>query len=93
MSNSESNAVALLEPIQIIPDALYTDEALRLVLGLAENTIARARRDGSLRHVRRGLRNFYLGCWIMEWMTRADATGVEGVSVDEVPADPSHHRG
>jgi hypothetical protein len=88
MSNSESNAVALLEPIQIIPDALYTDEALRLVLGLAESAIGRARRDGSLRCARRGSRNFYLGRWIMDWLTQAEASGSQTVDVVAAPEEP-----
>jgi hypothetical protein len=57
------------DPIRIEPDAYYDDAALRLLLQLSSATLSRARREGSLRHVRRGHRIYYLGDWVRAWLT------------------------
>jgi hypothetical protein len=69
-----------LSPIRIEPDGLYDDGTLRLLLGLACGTTARARREGSLRFSRRGNRTLYKGAWILAWIEGA-RTGEPGVEV------------
>jgi hypothetical protein len=59
----------MTSPIHIDPDAIYDDGALALALDLPSATIRRARREGRLRHTRRGRRTLYLGKWVMEWLT------------------------
>jgi hypothetical protein len=67
------------DPIRLEPEAFYDDPALRVLLGLPTATLARARRDGELRYVRRGRRTYYRGDWVLEWLAP--------------PADPSRDRG
>ena len=58
-----------LQPIRIEPDAFYGDGDLRLLLDITSATLVRARREGRLRSVRRGKRVFYLGRWVLDWLT------------------------
>jgi hypothetical protein len=66
----------MIEPVLIEPESLYDDGALREALGLTAATLARARRDGSLRFARKGQRTLYLGKWIIDWLA-ADGAGQE----------------
>jgi len=60
----------MIEPVLIEPEAIYDDGSLRQALGLTENTLANARRVGTLRYTRRGKRTLYFGRWIIEWLQR-----------------------
>jgi hypothetical protein len=62
---------ANLVPIEfrIDPDALYDEGALILAMDLSSATLARARRTGALRFTRKGHRTFYLGRWLLDWLT------------------------
>jgi len=53
----------------ILPDGIYDDGSLCAVLGVGAQTLAKARRDGSLRYARKGQRTLYLGAWVLEWLT------------------------
>jgi hypothetical protein len=57
-------------PILIQPEALYDAAALRHLLGLAEGTLVKGRREENLRHVTKGTRTFYMGAWVLEWLER-----------------------
>ncbi len=71
----------MLNPIPIDPDAIYDDGAVVLALDVPSATLSRARREGRLRYSRKGKRTFYLGRWLLEWLT-ADSTpaSTEGVA-------------
>ena len=56
------------EAVSIQPNAVYGDGQLRLLLGLTSATLSRERREGRLRHVRKGHRTFYLGQWVLDWL-------------------------
>ncbi len=58
----------MIEPVMIEPEALYDDGALRQCIGLTPATLAAARRDGTLRHTRKGKRTLYKGEWILSWL-------------------------
>jgi hypothetical protein len=60
----------MIEPVTIVPDALYDDGALRQAIGLTPATLAAGRRAGTLRHVRRGKRILYRGSWVLTWLER-----------------------
>jgi len=63
----------MIEPILIVPEALYDDGALRQALGLTAAALAAARRAGSLRYTRQGKRTLYKGAWILAWLETAAA--------------------
>src|SRR5262245_38495031 len=50
------------------PHAVYDDGALYCALGLSAPSLARARREGRLRHTRQGNRVLYLGEWVLDWL-------------------------
>lgn len=58
-----------LSAIRIEPDAIYDDCTLRLALDLTSATLIRARREGTLRYSRKGRRLFYLGRWVLDWLS------------------------
>jgi hypothetical protein len=58
----------MIEPVLIVPDALYDDGALRLCLGLTSSAVCAARRSGTLRFTRQGKRTLYKGAWILAWL-------------------------
>lgn len=60
-------------PVQIVPDGIYDDGAVRVLLDVSSATLRRARRDESLRYRREGTRVFYLGQWILDWLGRPHA--------------------
>jgi hypothetical protein len=61
-----------IAPVRIDPDAVYTPGELRLLLDLPEATITRERKSGRLRSRRVGSRTFFIGRWVMEWLTEGD---------------------
>jgi hypothetical protein len=58
----------MLDPVTILPDALYDCSALRFAIGVSPTALAAARRSGSLRFTRQGNRIFYRGTWILAWL-------------------------
>jgi hypothetical protein len=54
---------------KIDPDEVYDTGAVVLGLDLPSSTLARARRAGSLRYSRKGRRVFYMGQWLLDWLT------------------------
>jgi hypothetical protein len=56
------------EPLTIHPDAIYDEAAVVLHLGIASDTLTRARRRKELRSSRRGRRTYYLGRWLRDWL-------------------------
>ena len=63
-----------LQPVRIDPDAFYDEGTARLLLGLSAAALARARSEGTLRSVKRGLRTFYKGLWILDWLEGPSAS-------------------
>jgi hypothetical protein len=65
---------------RIDPDSLYDESAIILALDLSSATLARARRTGALRYTRKGRRVFYLGSWLLDWLTRESSAPQEVAS-------------
>lgn len=65
------------EKFSIAPDGIYDDGALYLALGLTPATLARARRSGELRFMRKGKRTLYLGQWVLDWIKADGRQGVD----------------
>lgn len=57
-----------MSPVRIDPDGIYDDGVLVLILGLTHAALQKARRDGQLRHTRRGRRILYRGQWVIDWL-------------------------
>lgn len=57
---------------RIHPDGVYSDGDLRVLLGVTDAALSRARREGRLRHSRQGKRVIYRGVWVISWL-EADA--------------------
>lgn len=57
-----------IQPIRIEAASIYDEGSLHYNLGLAHASLAKARRDGSLRHVVVGKRVLFLGSWILTWL-------------------------
>lgn len=66
--------------LEINVTSIYDDAGLRLGLGVTSSTLARARRDGSLRFVRRGHTNFYTGRAVLDWLTSTEAKEDQAVA-------------
>lgn len=62
----------MVSTVLIEPQGIYDDGAIHLALGITSATLARARRQGTLRFARKGKRTLYLGSWIIDWI-EADA--------------------
>jgi hypothetical protein len=73
---------AMLSPVPIDPCAVYDDGAVVLALEISSAALARARREGRLRYSRRGKRTFYLGQWLIDWLT-ADGVPAGGKGVPD----------
>jgi hypothetical protein len=73
----------MLTPVSIDPDAVYDDGAVLTALDIPSATLARARRERRLRYTRRGRRTYYLGQWLLEWLT-ADTPAPHGEEVSSV---------
>jgi hypothetical protein len=58
----------LTAPVPIEEQSLYDDAFLVIRLGYSLDALAKARRVGRLRHVRRGGRPLYLGSWLLTWL-------------------------
>jgi hypothetical protein len=56
-------------PCRIDPNAIYDDHSACTTLGLKPDHLARARRSGELRHSRKGSKHFYVGSWLLDWLT------------------------
>jgi excisionase family DNA binding protein len=56
------------QPIQIDPDAIYTEGVLATLLDLKLSTLLRARSRGELRYVRRGNRVLIHGRDVLNWL-------------------------
>jgi hypothetical protein len=67
----------MLRPVPIDPGAVYDDGAVSLALDIPAATLARARREGRLRFTRQGRRVFYLGQWLLDWLTCDSAVGTQ----------------
>lgn len=57
-------------PARIDADGVYSDGDVRLLLGLTSATLARARRDRTLRYSRQGNSLLYRGTWLLAWLER-----------------------
>jgi hypothetical protein len=58
----------MVTAIKIDPAGIYDDALLYELLEVGAQTLARARRSGELRHVRKGQRILYLGSWVLDWL-------------------------
>jgi hypothetical protein len=61
-------------PVRIDPDAIYSDGELRLLLDMPGATLARERQSGRLRCRRVGRRAYYMGRWVLAWLTGEEVT-------------------
>jgi hypothetical protein len=57
--------------ITISPTGIYDDVSLYAALEVSAATLARARRQGTLRYSRQGRRILYLGEWVLAWLRAA----------------------
>jgi hypothetical protein len=62
---------------RIDPDAYLDDATINSGLGISYSALEQARRDGSLRFVRKGGRVLYLGAWIHEWLSAPKPTATK----------------
>jgi hypothetical protein len=74
------------------PQAVYDDGALYCTLGLTATTLARARRSGRLRFTRQGKRTFYLGEWVLNWLSDGDSRDGEAGSQTPIGSGGRHGR-
>lgn len=58
----------------IEPNAVFTVGTVSLALGIPLSTLAKARRDGSLRFARRGQRVLILGSNLLAWLEPNNST-------------------
>ena len=79
----------MLEPVTILPDAVYDDGALHQSLGLTPAALATARRSGALRFCRQGKRILYLGAWILAWLNTDGQLPEQTASGEGETPDPS----
>lgn len=56
------------QPLKIDPAAIYDDTSLSLSLGITTAAIHKARKNGSLRFHKIGVRTFYFGQWVLDWL-------------------------
>lgn len=61
----------MIRAVELSPDAVYDDGSLLLELGITATSIARARRQGTLRYCKVGNRTLYLGRWVLHWLETA----------------------
>ena len=57
----------MIQPAKIEATAVYDEALLHCNFGLPYASLAKARRDGSLRHIVVGKRILFLGSWILDW--------------------------
>jgi hypothetical protein len=57
-----------LVPLHIDPDGIYPEGHVRILLGLSEREMRRARRTRALQWSAQGRQRFYLGQWILNWL-------------------------
>lgn len=58
-------------PAKLDTGTVYSDGDIATILGVTHATLSRARRNGVLRAARLGKRWYYLGEWILEWISAA----------------------
>jgi len=68
MNPHRSGDNVVTQALKIDPTGIYDDDLLFGVLGVSGSVLANARREGSLRFVRKGRRVLYLGEWILAWL-------------------------
>ena len=71
-------------PARVEADGVYSDGDVRLLLGLTSATLARARRDGTLRYSRQGNSILYRGGWLLAWLERDADRRAERQAVSHV---------
>src|SRR5262245_56021186 len=64
-------------PHVIHPNAVFGKQALRDLLGVTDNTLAREIRLGRLRVSKRAGRYFFLGKWVLEWLELGEVRRAE----------------
>jgi hypothetical protein len=52
----------------IHPTAVYSNDDLSSLIDVSPDALAKARRSGALRWVRKGRRVIYLGEWVLDWL-------------------------
>jgi hypothetical protein len=58
----------------IHPAAVYSQEAVKLALGLKTATLQREIRLRRLRVAKRAGRYYILGCWLLQWLRAGEIT-------------------
>lgn len=72
----------------IEPTGVYSEAAVRRMLGLKESTLKTARREEGLACVRRSKLTYYLGADLLDWLRRGRIPG-KGEGAVQVAASPS----
>ena len=67
-----------MNPFRIDPDAVYHDREVRIGLNLSSATLARARRNKTLRFSRQGHSVLYRGQWLIDWLESTAAALASG---------------
>jgi hypothetical protein len=57
--------------LTIEPNGVYDDALIRSALDVGAKTLDEARRSGRLRFAREGRRVFYLGQWVIDWLSNS----------------------
>ncbi len=78
---------------KIDPDGVYDDLGVYDALEIRTSALARARRDGGLRYVRRGGRFLYLGSWLLSWLTSNPSAPAHGGGDAGGPGLPAAKKG
>ena len=64
-----------IPPARIDADGIYHDGEARLLLGVTDSAMRRARQSGDLRYSRQGTRIIYRGLWLTDWLDRTAEGG------------------
>lgn len=65
------------QPVRIEPAAVYREGQLRLLLGLSESDLRKARHSKHLRFTSQGRTRLYRGQWVLDWIDSASLNGPE----------------
>jgi hypothetical protein len=58
--------------VTIQPTGIYSSDDVSAMLDVGGETLAKARRTGALRAVRKGRRWIYLGEWLLDWLRHSE---------------------
>jgi hypothetical protein len=74
-----------LAPLRIDPDGIYPEGHVRILLGLSERKMNRARRTHALQWNAQGRQRFYLGQWILNWLHASSVSRCADAEKETLP--------